>query len=48
MGTDLKETVWESVKLIYLGVEMVHQLVVINPLNAELNPICYLRALLGA
>jgi len=28
--TDLKEIVWKGVEWIYLGVEMVHQLVVIN------------------
>ena len=29
------------------GIQMVHSLLYLNPLNAELNPICHLVALLG-
>jgi len=34
--------------VIYLNCTMMHGLINLNPLNPELNPICYLLALLGA
>jgi hypothetical protein len=47
---DLKKEVGSSseVPVIFTVFDMENKQLIINPLNAELNPICHLLALLGA